>query len=203
MKTNLLAAVLVLTVVPSGTAISRAVIERLCFLIAQKLVDADEISLSAAHCAKTLILASTAGNAVLRQCSRLLLPGMVECLAKIAACVDELPEKHLTTVGEIYKAFSVLFGSLAEDLRPRALGVLMPPMILLLDPGRTPPSAFHAQSVAQLLSFAASSPTAFKEATSKLDPQMRESLESSVRQALGNKALTSEAPKPQISLRSF
>lgn len=145
---------------------------------------------------------------------------MVECLAKIAACVDELPEKHLTTVGEIYKAFSVLFGSLAEDLRmyfcdaclngyscmytgPRALGVLMPPMILLLDPGRTPPSAFHAQSVAQLLSFAASSPTAFKEATSKLDPQMRESLESSVRQALGNKALTSEAPKPQISLRSF
>ena len=77
------------------------------------------MSLTAAHCAKTLIMASASGNAILRQCTRLLLPGLVECLAKAAASSDEAapPERVITTVGEIHKALSALFLSLGEDLR--------------------------------------------------------------------------------------
>ncbi|KZT05196.1 clathrin-coated vesicle protein [Laetiporus sulphureus 93-53] len=203
-KSNLLAAVLVLTVVPPKVKISQAIIDHACFLISQKLVDEEEMSLTAAHCAKTLILASTSGNAALRQCARLLLPGMIECLAKIAASVgDQASERQLATVGEIYKGFAALFSSLQEDLRPRALGIIMPAMIFLLDPSRTPMSTIHSQTVTQLLSLASQSPSAFKEVTAKLDPQMRELLESSVRQVLGNQGPAVEAPKPQISLRTF
>ena len=77
------------------------------------------MSLTAAHCAKTLIMASTSGNPILRQCTRLLLPGLVERLAKAAALSDETspPERVLATVGEINKALSALFLSLGEDLR--------------------------------------------------------------------------------------
>ncbi|KAI0946131.1 hypothetical protein AcV7_010182 [Taiwanofungus camphoratus] len=204
-KTNLLAAVLILTVIPKSVRIGWAIIEHCCFLISQKLVEADELSLTAAHCAKTLILASTSGHAVLCQCAKLLLPGLIECLAKVAALSDEETSSGLqsATIAEIYKAFSAMFLSLTEDLRARALGVLMPSMVLLLDPNRSPPSPAHSQSVTQLLSLAALSPSAFKEATAKLNPQMRESLEGSVRQALGNKGPAAETPRPQISLRSF
>ncbi|KAH9948465.1 ARM repeat-containing protein [Amylocystis lapponica] len=203
-KNNLLAAVLILTVVPLSIKVSSAIIEHCCFLISQKLVAADEISLTAAHCAKTLVLASTSGNVALRQCAKLLLPGMIECLAQIAAASDDdASGRQLATMGEIYKAFSALFLSFSEELRARSLGILMPATILLLDPSRQSPTPIHSQSVTQLLSFAAASPSAFKEATAKLGVSMRESLEGSVRQALGNKGPTSEAPKPQISLRSF
>ncbi|PCH43056.1 ARM repeat-containing protein [Wolfiporia cocos MD-104 SS10] len=201
-KTNLLAAVLVLTVVPSSAKVGKAIIEHCCFLISQKLVDTEDMSLTAAHCTKTLILASTSGHAALRQCAKRLLPGMIECLAKIAAS-DKGLDQQVAIIGEIFKAFAALFASLPEELRSRALGVLMPTMILLLEPERSPLPTTHTQSVTQLLSFAALSPSAFKEATSKLTPSMRETLESSVRQALGNKGPAVEAPKPQISLRSF
>ncbi|KIM48466.1 hypothetical protein M413DRAFT_63181, partial [Hebeloma cylindrosporum] len=46
-KNNMLAAVLILTVVPSWVKIGRAVVEHGCFLISQKLLDADEASLLA------------------------------------------------------------------------------------------------------------------------------------------------------------
>ncbi|OCH91331.1 clathrin-coated vesicle protein [Obba rivulosa] len=204
-KNNLLAAVLILTVIPPSAKVARPIVEHCCFLISQKLVDADEMSLTAAHCAKTLMMASTSGSPALRQCTRLLLPGMIERLAKIAASSDDDTgaEQNLATLSEIYRAFNAMFFSLPEDLRSRALGALMPSMILLLDPSQQPSSAAHTQSVTQLLSFAAASPAAFKEATGKLDPDMREVLEESVRQTLGNRGPAVEAPKPQISLRSF
>jgi len=44
MKNNMLAAVLILTVTPSWVKIGRAVVEHACFLISQKLSDADEVS---------------------------------------------------------------------------------------------------------------------------------------------------------------
>ncbi|GBE87132.1 clathrin-coated vesicle protein [Sparassis crispa] len=204
-KSNLLASVLVLTVISPSVKVASAIIDHCCFLVSQRLIEADEMSLTAAHCTKTLIMASASGNAALRQCARLLLPGMIECLVKIAASSIEgtVSEQHLAILGEIYKAFSTLFLSIAEDIRPRALGILMPSIILLLDPARTTPSSMHSQSVNQLLSFAAASPSAFKEATGKLSPEMRDTLEASIRQVLGNKGPTTEAPKPQISLRSF
>ncbi|KAJ8482572.1 hypothetical protein ONZ51_g5279 [Trametes cubensis] len=188
-KSNLLASVLILTILPTTVAVGRPVIEHCCFVISQKLVEGGELSLTAAHCAKTLLMASTTGNPILKQCTRLLLPGLIECLAKAAASSDDATpsEQVLATVSEINKALSALFLSLPEDIRPRALGVIIPVLIL----------------VTQLLSLAAASPAAFKDATGKLEPSARETLETSVRQALGNRAATAEPAKPQISLRSF
>ena len=69
------------------------------------------MSLTAAHCAKTLIMASVSGSSILRQCAKFLLPGMIECLAKLAAASDEEPnaEQRIAIMGEIHKAISVLF----------------------------------------------------------------------------------------------
>jgi hypothetical protein len=77
-------------------------------------------------------------------------------------------------------------------------------MSLLLpnQPSTTDPVT--SQTVAQLLSYATSSPAAFKEAASKLDQSKRDLLEQSIRRAIGtNGSAASATAKPQISLRSF
>jgi len=207
-KNNFLASVLILTVIPPSVKVGQGVISRCCFLIAENLSDAHEMASTAAHCAKTLITASASGSVMLRQCIRMLLPGMVEYVAKVAGMeADEAAvQSHLPAVGEIIKAFGTLFANIAEDLRVRVLGILLPTLTLLLDPNQTTPSPLHTQALNQLLLFASSSPVAFKEATGKLDQGIRERLESSVRNALSNKSSGSaaaQAAKPQISLRSF
>jgi HEAT repeat-containing protein 5 len=63
-------------------------------------------------------------------------------------------------------------------------------------------------SVKQLLTYATTSPVAFKEATAKLEVETRELLEVSIRKAVGGsgagaQAQSQAATKPQISLRSF
>ncbi|KAF8998676.1 armadillo-type protein [Cyathus striatus] len=206
-RNNLLAAVLILTVVPSSVKVGRAALEHCCFLISQKLLDADEISLTAAHCAKTLVLASAAGNSILRQCTRLLLPGLVEFLAKMSPLVHDgsITEAHVTAIGEVWKALSGFFSSVGEDHRARVLGVLLPTISLLLLSPQVPSTPLNTQTVTQLLSFATTSPAAFKEAAEKLDPSTRELLEHSIRRAVGGTATAASQPasKPQISLRSF
>lgn len=164
---------------------------------------------------------------MLRQCARSILPALIEYVAKMAPLVNEgsISEQHLAGIGEVWKAFAVLFTSVTDDQREffashlthqkhtesprigtRILGVFLPTIVLLLRPSEASPSAIHAQSVSQLLYFATTSPTAFKDATGKLDPPARELLEQSVRKAVGNATLNSggqNTPKPQISLRSF
>lgn len=85
------------------------------------------------------------------------------------------------------------------------LGVLLPTMALLLDPSRSMPSTIHTQTVTHVLALATSSPAAFKEATGKMDQAARETLETSVRQAIGGagSAASQQSAKPQISLRAF
>ncbi|KAI0300801.1 clathrin-coated vesicle protein [Russula brevipes] len=206
-KNNFLAAVLILTVIPPSVKVGQGVISRCCFLIAEKLSDSNEMASTAAHCAKTLITASASGSVMLRQCIRMLLPGMVEYVAKVAGMTadEAVVQSHLPAMAEIIKAFGTLFTNIAEDLRVRILGVLLPTLTLLLDPNQTTPSPLHTQALNQLLIFASSSPVAFKEATGKLDQATRERLESAVRNALSNKSsgTTTLAAKPQISLRSF
>lgn len=77
--------------------------------------------------------------------------------------------------------------------------------MLLLDPSKSPTSPVHMQAVTHLLGFATGSPAAFKEAAAKLEQGIRDTLETSIRQAVGGaKAAKQEAvAKPQISLRSF
>jgi HEAT repeat-containing protein 5 len=169
--------------------------------------------------------ASSSGNLMLRQCARFLLPALIEYIAKMIPFVDDtsLSEQHLAAVSEIWKAFAVLFASVPDDQREfldpcisnsseqshsgtRILGILLPTIVLLLRPSEASPTTLHAQSVSQLLSFATSSPASFKEATGKLDPPARERLEQSIRKAVGNTMSSAgghNAPKPQISLRSF
>lgn len=61
------------------------------------------------------------------------------------------------------------------------------------------------QAVTHLLGFATGSPAAFKEAAGKLDQGVRDTLETSIRQAVGGGKAVPQvaAAKPQISLRSF
>ncbi|KAJ7082373.1 clathrin-coated vesicle protein [Mycena belliarum] len=207
-KNNLLAAVLILTVIPTSIKVGEVVIEHCCFLITQKLLDVGEISLPAAHCAKTLIMASTTGNAMLQQCARMLFPGLIEFIAKMAPLVSDgsITEPHAAAVGEVWKAFSAFFSSVSEDQRTRLLGVFLPTITLLLLNPQAAATPVVSQSVRELLMYATSSPAAFKEAAGKLDPATRELLEQSVRRAVGGgsaSAAAQTAVKPQISLRSF
>jgi len=117
---------------------------------------------------------------------------------------DSASETQRTALGEVWKATSVLFSSTPEEARCRLLGVLLPTVSLVLDPSLSPPSDLHTQGVTQLLLYATSSPAVFKEATATLTPTMRETLEISIRQAVGNRSsVGQQAAKPQISLRSF
>ena len=73
-----------------------------------------QMGLTAAHCAKTLVIASIVGSPSLRQCARLLLPGMIESVAKVAI-QDEATETRVQIVAEIWKAFAALFTSASEE----------------------------------------------------------------------------------------
>ncbi|KAG6888099.1 hypothetical protein C0995_010705, partial [Termitomyces sp. Mi166 len=205
-KNNMLAAVLILTVIPSSVKVSQAVIEHCCFLISQKPLDSSELSLTAAHCAKTLVVASSTGNPMLHHCVRLLVPGLVEYVAKMAPLVHDgtITEAQITAIGEVWKAFSAFFSSTPEAHRVRLLGVFLPTIALLLSTSQVPMTPVVSQTVSQLLQYATSSPAAFKDAAAMLDTSTRELLEQSLRRAVGGGTSTaSNAAKPQISLRSF
>jgi hypothetical protein len=77
------------------------------------------MSLTAAHCAKTLILASTSGSDMLLQCARLLIPSLIEYVAKMAPLFADgsISETQVAAVGEVWKAFSALFALVPEHHR--------------------------------------------------------------------------------------
>lgn len=78
-------------------------------------------------------------------------------------------------------------------------------MTLLLDDTTVSNSKLHVLAVSQALDFARLSPSAFKEATEKMDTTTRNILETSVRRALGaqTSAIPQNIAKPQISLKTF
>ncbi|KAG9047376.1 hypothetical protein FS837_002429 [Tulasnella sp. UAMH 9824] len=212
-KNNLLTSVLIVTVVPQNVKLSRTAVEHCCYVIAQKLEEGStsEISVTAAHCAKTIMIAATAGNTLLGHCVKLLIPGMIHYIASLASSVEENAEggaqnaTQIQGIDEVLKAFVAFFNSVPDEHRARLLGVLLPLCVLLLDPARSPPAPLHTRTISHLLSFATTSPAAFKEATGKLGAPEREKLETSIRQAVGGAktAATEKAAKPAISLRSF
>ncbi|KAL1740521.1 armadillo-type protein [Schizophyllum fasciatum] len=206
-KNNFLAAVLVLTVVPPSVKVGQPVVEHLCFLLTEKLVETSELSLTAAQCARTLIGAATSGNVLLRLCAKLLMPGLIEFIAKLAPAVNDrtISDSSAAAIAETWKAFNTFFVSVPDEHRTRLLGILLPTIALLLLNAQSSPSPVTAQSVVQLLSFATTSPVAFKDAAAKLEPETRELLEQAVRRAVGGNstAQAQASAKPQISLRSF
>jgi HEAT repeat-containing protein 5 len=99
--------------------VSQAVVDHTCFLISQKLLEAGDTSLTAVHCARTLIAASTLNG----YCTKMLLPALVEYIAKMAPKVKDgsITESHATAIGEIWKAFGVFFGGLQDPERQLTL----------------------------------------------------------------------------------
>lgn len=78
-----------------------------------------QISLTAAHCSKTLFTAASSGNQLLQQCIKLLVPGMIAYIASVAALVEE-PETqkvHGPATEEVLKAFSTFLSSVPEASR--------------------------------------------------------------------------------------
>lgn len=84
--------------------------------------------MTAAHCAKTIVMAGASGNTVLKYCTKLLLPGMVEYTASVAALADDIPAQdgQLKGLEEILKAFSAFFTSTPDDLRKKTGDFLVP-----------------------------------------------------------------------------
>ncbi|EGN94850.1 hypothetical protein SERLA73DRAFT_171234 [Serpula lacrymans var. lacrymans S7.3] len=204
-KNNLLAAVLILTTMPPQIKIARGVIEHCSFLISQKLLEATEMALVAAHCSKTVTIAASA-NIPLRFCIKLLLPSLVEYIAKVSPRLDDgsMSEQDITAIDEVLKTFAALVTMTTNEQRDRVLSIILPTITLLLRPAQATLPTVHAHSVAQLLTFATSSPTSFKEVTARLEAPVREVLEQSVRRAVaGATAAEPHKLKPQISLRSF
>lgn len=180
------------------------------------------MAMIAVHCAKTITVAA-AGSDFLRSCSRLLLPALVQYIARLSSRLDDdtLSEQHCASIEEVYKTFAALLLFVTEEKRKgyrcivgnlysrvivgtRVLCVILPTITLLLRPSRIPLAPVHSSAVSQLLSLAASSPTFFKEAAVQLDPKIREMLEVSIRRAVeGTSATTQSVNRPQISLRSF
>lgn len=54
---------------------------------------------------------------MLRQCARLLIPSLIEYIAKMAPSVNDgsINEQHASAIGEVWKAFSAFFATVAED----------------------------------------------------------------------------------------
>ncbi|KIY49942.1 ARM repeat-containing protein [Fistulina hepatica ATCC 64428] len=207
-KNNFLASVLVLTVIPTTVKVSLPVVEHCCFQISEKLLEASDLSLTSAHCAKTLIMAASSGHIILRECAKLLTPALIGFIAKMVPHVDDssVSESHTAAIAEIWKAFSAMFSSIAEEHQTRLLGVLLPTIALLLSQALDHPSPVASAAIVQLLTYATAAPTAFKDAAAKLDAPTRELLERAARQAMAihNDAASNQASaKPQISLRSF
>jgi hypothetical protein len=75
--------------------------------------------LTAAHCAKTLILAASSGNPTLLQCTKVLMPALIEYLISIAGLLDDgtVSDYRVSALGEIWKAFLGFFGSVNDSQR--------------------------------------------------------------------------------------
>lgn len=101
------------------------------------------MSLTAAHCAKTLVMASAAGNAMLLHCARLLIPGLIEYVAKMAPLVNDasISEPQVTAVGEVWKAFSAFFSSVPDNHRKPTYYIHQ--FIFLISPHRRTPFGCH------------------------------------------------------------
>jgi len=101
--------------------------------------------------------------------------------------------------------------SLSFSLRraeTRTYTILLPTLILLLDPTSTPPTPTHSLVVTNLLTLASQAPSSFRDATGTLSPEAKSILETSIRQSVesSRKVATAGMEKkvaPQIALRSF
>ncbi|EPQ31133.1 uncharacterized protein PFL1_01322 [Pseudozyma flocculosa PF-1] len=195
-----------------------------------------EVAMTAVQCARSVILASSRGNPALQYCVGQLMPGLIEFVvtdgpraaAAAARASAAKPRStlrrppRLVAVEEIVKAFVGMLNTLPVEHRSQALGVILPTLLVLLEPSASAASAssspLHAFTVNQLMTIAAQHQPNFKEATASLQPDRRALLESAIRAHLaaggaggGAQAATSQAGtnasrsggSASIALKSF
>jgi HEAT repeat-containing protein 5 len=65
------------------------------------------------------MMAGAQGSPMLKECARLLIPGLIEYVAKMAPLVheDRISEAQATSIGEVWKGFGAFFASVTEDHR--------------------------------------------------------------------------------------
>ena len=236
-KNSLLAVVVVLTAIPVNVKMSQAVAEHACYLIVQKMLvfeeeveawkqagkeaqalseGVEEIGLTAVQCARTVVLASSRGNAALLYCVGQLLPGLIEfvCRAGPMVASTTLAARPIAALRgaleDVIKTFAGLISVLPTqgEFRPRALAILLPTLLLLLSPSHA--TELHTFTVRQLITLAAQNAAAFKEATAALDGERKAVLENAIRAQLGQSAQVQEKtlgeakpPPTSIALKSF
>ncbi|KAH8084924.1 ARM repeat-containing protein [Cristinia sonorae] len=203
-SSNLLAISLIMTVIPSSVRLGQAVVDHSCFLICQNIMTVNEdISITAAQCGRTLVVAALSGNAALRRCLRFLLTAIVDCIASIATAENgsSRAQHHALIVAEIWRTLAHLFTHTHAAQRTFVLAFVLPTMILLLT---TSLADVQSATVTQIMSFAAADPEVFKTVVGQLQPDMKKNMEDCLKQALGNhRGNIDSSSKPQISLRSF
>ena len=117
-------------------------------------------------------------------------------------------QPQLGAARETIKALVAWSTGLPEDQKPRAYGVLLPTLGLLLDPEGedSHTSGLHQVSVMALLGLAQGAPKAFRDATLAMPEDERGRLERAIRSAVGGQAKVAPATgveKKGIELRSF
>lgn len=177
------------------------------------------MGLTAVHCASTILTASlrpapgsSTPSPVLQHAAVYLIPQFTTYLADAAvASASDEQSVQVDGVKEVVKALVGWCSGLNDDLKPRAYGVLLPTLCLLLDPSSSggSPSQLHLIATTTLLGLAQSGPKAFKDATAQMGEGERAGLEKAVRDAVGAQgaakaaAAAAGADKRGIELKSF
>lgn len=70
-------------------------------------------------------MASSSGSPTLRQCVRLLIPGLIEFLAKMSPTIQDgsIIESHAAAVGEVWRAFAALYSITLEEYRKSSVSL--------------------------------------------------------------------------------
>lgn len=226
-KNSLLAVVVVLTSISINIKVSQAVAEHACYLIVQKLLTfeeeveqwkqtatakgaepqslgegVEEIGLTAVNCARTVVLASSRGNASLLYCVGQLLPGLIEFVCRAGPLIASNAANSRAGAGargatpltalrgaleDVIKTMAGLISTLPSEgeFRAKALAIILPTLLVLLSPSPSAATDLHTFTVRQLITLAGQHAAAFKEATAALDVERKTLLENAIRAQLG------------------
>lgn len=129
-KNSLLAATVVLTSIPPTIKVSRAVLDHMAYLLNQKIASvysgdsdkADEqaaaaadVALTAANCARSILVASERGTPVLQYSAGQVLPGLVEYTVGFDTSVRSAKDARVAVLTEVFKALEGFAGALPES----------------------------------------------------------------------------------------
>jgi len=211
-RNNLLAVVVVLTALPPSAKVGREVVERACFLIGEAALGEGEVRKTALYCATSLVAAGLRGSAsgVVQYCVGRLMPCLVELVARAGeeGRAWQAGEPRLVGLTEAVKALGLVVGAVPAERRTEALSVVMPALIMLLQPEAPTAPAVHQIGLKQLLALAAQDAASFRECTHTLEEEMRAALEASVRSSVGGGAKgrgmqVERRVEPRVVLKSF